>query len=78
MAIQKLPPELFPGMDYTAFAFDPDGHAVQLYYYMEQIGWAGHPRLAVQRPRIDNESWTAHVDAASDTFTGKVLLGPFN
>ena len=33
-----MPPELHPGIDYAAYALDPDGHAVQLYYYMEQLG----------------------------------------
>ncbi len=36
-----LPPELYPGIDYAAFALDPDGHCIQLYYYMEQVGWDG-------------------------------------
>jgi len=39
--IKVLPPELFPGIDYCAFAIDPDGFAFQLYYYMEQVGWDG-------------------------------------
>jgi len=78
VTIRKLPPELFPGMDYTAFAFDPDGHAIQLYCYMEQIGWDGRPRPAAQRPRIDNDAWPEYVDAASDTFAGEVFLGPYN
>ncbi|HLY67319.1 MAG TPA: VOC family protein, partial [Chloroflexota bacterium] len=42
--VRELPPELFPGMGHSAFALDPDGHAVQLYAYMEQIGWDGQPR----------------------------------
>ena len=49
--ILNLPPELFPGMDYTAFAVDPDGHLVQLYYYMEQIGWDGKPKPAQSAPQ---------------------------
>jgi catechol 2,3-dioxygenase-like lactoylglutathione lyase family enzyme len=78
LTIRKLPPALFPGMDYTAFAFDPDGHAVQIYSYMEQIGWDGRPRPAAARPRIDNDAWPEYVDAASDTFAGEVFLGPYN
>ena len=46
VTIRYLPPELFPGIDYSAFALDPEGHAIQLYYYMEQIGWDGRPRPA--------------------------------
>ncbi len=76
--IRKLPPELFPGMDYTAFAIDPDGHAIQLYTYMEQIGWDGRPRPADLRPRIDNDAWPAYVPAHSDSFAGEVFLGPWN
>jgi len=31
VTIKYLPPELFPGIDYCAFAIDPDGFAFQLY-----------------------------------------------
>jgi len=40
---------LHPGVDYVAHAFDPDGHCVLLYYYMEQLGWDGRPRPRAQR-----------------------------
>ena len=76
VTIKHLPPELFPGIDYSAFAIDPDGHAIQLYYYMEQIGWDGRPRPASARPKIDNANWPASVPAASDTYQGEVYLGP--
>jgi len=76
VTIKHLPPELFPGIDYCAFALDPDGHAMQLYYYMEQIGWDGRPRPAAMRPKIDNENWPEMVTAAADTFQGEAFLGP--
>jgi catechol 2,3-dioxygenase-like lactoylglutathione lyase family enzyme len=76
VTIKYLPPELFPGIDYSAFAIDPDGHAIQLYYYMEQVGWDGRPRPASARPKIDNANWPASVAAASDTYQGEVYLGP--
>ena len=44
--VDSIPPELYPGIDYSAFALDPDGHCIQLYYYMEQIGWDGRVRPA--------------------------------
>jgi catechol 2,3-dioxygenase-like lactoylglutathione lyase family enzyme len=76
VTIRFLPPELFPGIDYSAFAIDPEGHAIQLYYYMEQIGWDGKPRPASQRPAVDNAHWPELVDALSDTYRGPVFQGP--
>ena len=75
--IRYFPPELFPGMDYTAIALDPDGHAILLYYYMEQVGWDGRPRPADQRRVIDNENWPETLDAVSDTFSGEQFMGPW-
>ncbi len=76
VTIKYLPPELFPGIDYCAFAIDPDGFAFQLYYYMEQIGWDGKPRHESQRSDIDNAKWPESVEAQSDTFLGEPFLGP--
>jgi catechol 2,3-dioxygenase-like lactoylglutathione lyase family enzyme len=76
--VRYLPGELSPGIDYSAFAFDPDGHAIQLYYYMEQIGWDGKPRPAELRPKVDPEHWPDTVPAASDSFNGEVFLGPWS
>jgi len=75
--IRYFPPELFPGMNYTAFAIDPDGHAIQLYYYMEQIGWDGRPRPADQRPLIDNDNWPETLEPCSDSFAGEQFMGPW-
>jgi len=74
--IKYLPPELFPGIDYCAFAIDRDGFAFQLYYYMEQVGWEGKPRPANLRPKIDNARWPESVAGQSDTFLGEPYLGP--
>jgi len=74
--IKHLPPELFPGIDYCAFAIDPDGFAFQLHYYMEQIGWDGKPRPAHLRPKVDNAVWPASVPAQSDSYLGEPFLGP--
>jgi len=78
ITIKYLPPELFPGIDYSAFALDADGHATQLYYYMEQVGWDGRPRPAALRPKVDNDRWPETVPAVSDTFLGEAYLGPWN
>ena len=74
--IKLLPPELFPGIDYSAFAIDPDGYAIQLYYYMEQIGWDGKPRPASARAKIDNANWPDSVPGQADTYLGEPFLGP--
>lgn len=36
--VECIPPELYPGIDYAAHVIDPDGHCLQLYDYMEQMG----------------------------------------
>ncbi len=76
VTIKYLPPELFPGMDYTAFAVDPDGHTIQLYYYMEQIGWDGKVRPKSKRRKVNNDKWPDAVKPMEDTFDGETLLGP--
>src|SRR5213076_2746747 len=74
--IRHLPPELFPGIDYSAFAVDPDGHTIQLYYYMEQVGWDGKVRPKFERPKVDNNTWPETVPQMSDTFDGEIFQGP--
>jgi len=75
--VKELPPELFPGMGHSALALDPDGHAVQLYAYMEQIGWDGKPRPTNLRPRVTAGEWPETVEAASDAYGGEPYLGPW-
>ena len=75
--LRYFPPELLPGMDYSVFAIDPDGHAIQLYYYMEQVGWEGRPRPAEQRRVIDNDNWPETLDGVSDSFAGEQFMGPW-
>jgi catechol 2,3-dioxygenase-like lactoylglutathione lyase family enzyme len=72
----ELPSELFPGMDYNFLVRDPDGHAVQLYAYMEQVGWDGRPRPADQRRRVTPGEWPETIEAAPDAFMGEPFLGP--
>ena len=60
---------------YSAFALDPDGHCVQLYYYMEQVGWDGAVRPAAQR-RAVNGAWPETLEPLSDTYIDQVFQGP--
>lgn len=76
VTIKYLPPELFPGIDFSAIALDPEGNAIQLYYYMEQIGWDGRPRPAELRRKVDNDAWPEALDPLSDTYRGPVFQGP--
>jgi catechol 2,3-dioxygenase-like lactoylglutathione lyase family enzyme len=73
--IDAIPPELYPGIDYSAFALDPDGHCIQLYYYMEQVGWDGRVRPAADRRHV-NGNWPEALEPLSDTYVDQVFQGP--
>ncbi len=72
--IVTLPQELFPGMEHNVFVVDPDGHLVQLYFAMEQVGWDGRPRSAAQRPKIDNENMPEKLPASTTAYAGEVFF----
>src|SRR5262249_54814455 len=74
--VRELPPELSPGIDYSACALDPDGHAMQLYFQMVQIGWDGKTRPPGARPRVSPGHWPKHIESGADTYMGQVFLGP--
>jgi catechol 2,3-dioxygenase-like lactoylglutathione lyase family enzyme len=73
--VDSIPSELYPGIDYSAFALDPDGHCIQLYYYMEQIGWDGRVRSAAERRRV-NGNWPEALEPLSDTYVDQIFQGP--
>jgi catechol 2,3-dioxygenase-like lactoylglutathione lyase family enzyme len=71
--VRALPPELSPGIDYSFVAIDPEGHAMQLYYYMQQSSTA-----ASAAPGAESlDRWPATVEARPDTFGGEPYLGPW-
>lgn len=76
--LRSLPTELFPGVDFNIFVVDPCGHAIQLYFGMEQIGWDGKPRPAAARRRIDPDplTWPDQIKPLSDSFWGEPFPGP--
>jgi catechol 2,3-dioxygenase-like lactoylglutathione lyase family enzyme len=76
VTIRDLPPELYPGIDYSAFAIDPDGHAIQLYHYMEQVGWDGRVRPASERRRAA-APWPEALEPLSDSYVDQTFQGPF-
>jgi hypothetical protein len=75
VTVRDLPPELALGMDYVAYALDPDGHCIQLYYYMEQLGWDGQPRPQSQRRQVTG-AWPEALKPLSDTYVDQVFQGP--
>ncbi|HEY7061490.1 MAG TPA: VOC family protein [Chloroflexota bacterium] len=72
----EVPPELSPGIDYTAHVLDPDGHCLQLYYYMEQVGGDGRPRAPEQRRQVTPGVWPEALEPLPDTYLGEPFLGP--
>ena len=72
-----IPPELHPGIDYAAYAFDPDGHCIELYYSMEQLGWQGKPRPKELRRKVNPNQWPDILEPLSDTYTGEPYIGPW-
>ncbi len=74
--IRYLPPELSAGIDYAAYAIDPDGHAVQLYYHMEQVGWDGRPMPARLRRKVFPGRWPKLIDSMPDSYQSEPFLGP--
>jgi catechol 2,3-dioxygenase-like lactoylglutathione lyase family enzyme len=75
VTVRELPPELSPGIDYSALAIDPDGHAVQLYSYMQQVSRADAPLRAEGAASIT--TWPTSVEPRSDTYAGEPFLGPW-
>lgn len=70
-----MPSDLYPGIDYAAHVLDPEGHCIQLYYYMEQIGWDGKPRPKELRRKVGPE-WPETVDPLPDTYVDQTFQGP--
>jgi catechol 2,3-dioxygenase-like lactoylglutathione lyase family enzyme len=74
--VRDLPAQISPGIDYSAFVTDPDGHLMQIYFQMEQIGWDGQPRPAHLRSPRPIAEWPSELEPSSDTYKGQVFLGP--
>ena len=74
---EALPLELHPGIDYAAYAFDPDGHCIQLYHSMEQIGWERKPRPKELRQPRRLAEWPELLEADVNSYLGEPFLGPW-
>jgi len=74
---EVIPPELHPGVDYAVQVFDPDGHCIQLYHAMEQIGWDGKPTpRELKKPRVLSQ-WPEVLESDSNAYLGEPFLGPW-
>ncbi|MER5181051.1 VOC family protein [Streptomyces sp. NPDC002896] len=71
-----LPQEIHPGIDYVVHAVAPDGLLIQLYYYMEQVGWDGRVRPKEERRKVQAGVWPESLTPLSDTYHGETFWGP--
>ncbi len=74
---ESLPHELRPGIEYSATVRDPDGHTLQLYYAMEQIGWEGKPRPKELRQTRKLDEWPETLDQDANAYLGETFSGPW-
>jgi len=74
---ESLPPELHPGIEYSATVRDPDGHTIQLYYAMEQIGWQAQSRPKESRKPRKLSEWPEILEADPNAYLGEPYLGPW-
>jgi catechol 2,3-dioxygenase-like lactoylglutathione lyase family enzyme len=73
----SIPPELHPGIEFSATVRDPDGHALQLYCAMEQIGWDGKPKPKELRKTRKLDEWPEALDQDANAYLGEPFLGPW-
>jgi hypothetical protein len=72
-----IPGEFHPGIDYAVHVLDPDGHCLQLYCAMEQIGWDGKARPKELRRPLKMSDWPDSLDGDGDVYLGEPFLGPW-
>lgn len=72
--IREVPAELHPGIDYAAYAIDPEGNAIELYYYMENVGWQGTSQDVSKHTPI--HQWPETITPFSDTYADQTYMGP--
>jgi catechol 2,3-dioxygenase-like lactoylglutathione lyase family enzyme len=74
---EAIPPELHPGIEYSATVRDPDGHTLQLYCAMEQIGWEGKAKPMELRKTRKLSDWPENLDQDSNVYLGEPFFGPW-
>ena len=77
VTFKEIPQELHPGIDRAAYAVDPEGHCIQMYYYIEQLGREGQPRPSEpRRESLPVEKWPDTLQPLSDTYLDQTFQGP--
>jgi catechol 2,3-dioxygenase-like lactoylglutathione lyase family enzyme len=74
---ETIPADLHPGIDYAATVRDPDGHTIQLYYAMEQIGSEGKPRPKELRKLRMLADWPETLEGDDNAYLGEPFFGPW-
>ena len=74
---ETIPLELHPGIDYAAQMTDPDGHCIQLYHAMEQIGWEARPKSITSRQARTLSEWPEILESDPNAYMGEPYLGPW-
>jgi catechol 2,3-dioxygenase-like lactoylglutathione lyase family enzyme len=74
---EAIPPELHPGIDYAVHVLDPDGHCIQLYHAMEQIGWDGKVRPKEMRRSSKLSEWPEVLESDANAYLGEPFFGPW-
>jgi catechol 2,3-dioxygenase-like lactoylglutathione lyase family enzyme len=74
---ESIPTELHPGIDFSATVRDPDGHTIQLYYAMEQIGWDGKPKPKEMRRSYSLSEWPESLAGDANAYLGEQFTGPW-
>jgi catechol 2,3-dioxygenase-like lactoylglutathione lyase family enzyme len=72
-----IPSELYTGINYAAHVLDPDGHCIQLYCAMEQIGWDGKPKPKEMHKRLKMSDWPESLESDGDIYLGEPFFGPW-
>jgi catechol 2,3-dioxygenase-like lactoylglutathione lyase family enzyme len=70
-----LPREVHTGIDYALHVVDPQGHCVQIYHEMEQVGSAGRPMSAGERRQVTSD-WPDRLDRTTPTTPNLTFQGP--
>jgi catechol 2,3-dioxygenase-like lactoylglutathione lyase family enzyme len=71
----KVPREVHTGIDYAVHFLDPEGHCVQLYHEMEQVGSSGRPLSAAERQPV-SDGLPKHLRAITSTSPNPTFQGP--